>query len=148
MGVPPDCDPCQRTFEAVRTALAPIGIDVVAAPFDDAVAANLGEADLDIVDGGFGLDYPDGASLLSRSIRRALPEEWRPPGLDARIDRLDRLTGRARERAAARLALRLALRDVPVIPYGYDGVGALVSHRLGCNAPGDLDLAKLCVAND
>ena len=149
MGVPADCDPCQRTFEAVRTALAPIGIDVVAAPFDEAVAANLGEADLDIVDGGFQIEYPDGASLLTQTLRRALPPEWRPPGLDADVDRLDALSGRARERAAARLALRLALRDVPVVGYGYATVGALVSRRLGCDdTPGELDLTKLCVAND
>jgi hypothetical protein len=51
--------------------------------------------------------------------------------------------------AAARLALRLALRDVPVITYGYDIVGALVSRRLGCDVvEGELDLAKLCVAGD
>jgi ABC-type transport system substrate-binding protein len=149
MGVPADCDPCQRTFEAVRTALAPIGIDVVAATFDDAVAANLGEADLDIVDGGFGLDYPDGASLLGRIVHVAVPEQWRPPGITAAVERLDRLSGRARARAAARLALRLAVRDVPVIAYGYDGVGALVSRRLGCDTvDGELDLTKLCVASD
>ena len=149
MGVPADCDPCRRTFEAVRTALAPIGIEVVAARFDDEVVADLGHAELDIADGGFGIDYPDGASLLARVAHTALPEQWRPPGLDAEIDRLDRLSGPARARAAARLALRLAVRDVPVVAYGYDGVGALVSHRLGCDeVNGELDLLKLCVAGD
>jgi DNA-binding SARP family transcriptional activator/ABC-type transport system substrate-binding protein len=147
MGVPPDCDPCQRTFEAVRTALAPIGIEVAATTFDEAVAADLGEAGLDIVDGGFGLDYPDGASLLSRIVHTALPQQWRPAGLDAEIDRLDRMSGPARARAAARLALRLAVRDVPVVAYGYDSVGALVSHRLGCDdVEGAFDLTALCVA--
>ena len=149
MGVPDDCDPCQRTFDAVRTALAPIGIDVVAVKLDEAVAANLGHAEMDIIDGGFGIDYPDGASLLSRVVHTALPPEWRPPGLDADVDRLDRLSGRARADAAARLALRLALRDVPLITYGYDSLGALVSRRLGCDdVQGELDLTKLCVADD
>ena len=149
MGVPEDCDPCQRTFEAVRTALAPIGIDVVATKLDEAVAADLGEAEMDIIDGGFGIDYPDGASLLNRIVHRALPPEWRPPGLDANVKRLDRLSGKARADAAARLARRLALRDVPVIGYGYDTLGALVSYRLGCDdVDGELDLTKLCVAND
>ncbi len=149
MGVPADCDPCQRTFEAVRTALAPIGIEVVAARFDDEVVANLGQAELDIADGGFGIDYPDGASLLARVAHTALPAEWRPPGLDADVDRLDRLSGKARADAAARLALRLALRDVPLITYGYDSLGALVSRRLGCDdEPGAIDLTQLCVAND
>ena len=105
--------------------------------------------DLDIVDGGFQIEYPDGASFLTQTLRRALPPEWRPPGLDADVDRLDALSGRARARAAARLALRLALRDVPVVGYGYATVGALVSRRLGCDdTPGELDLTKLCVAND
>lgn len=149
MGVPADCIPCQRTFEAVRTALARIGIEVVAARFDDEVVADLGHAELDIADGGFGLDYPDGASLLTRVVNTALPQEWRPPGLDADIQRLERLSGRARARAAARLALRLALRDVPLITYGYDVVGALVSRRLGCDVvEGELDLLKLCVVSD
>ena len=149
MGVPADCDPCRRTFEAVRTALARIGIEVVAARFDDEVVADLGHAELDIADGGFGIDYPDGASLLARVAHTALPAEWRPPGLDAEIDHLERLTGEARAAAAARLALRLALRDVPVITYGYDGVGALISHRLGCDdIDGELDLLKLCVVSD
>ena len=76
-----------------------------------------------------------------------MPAEWRPPGLDAEIDHLDRLTGEARAAAAARLALRLALRDVPVITYGYDVVGALISHRLGCDdVDGELDLTTLCIA--
>jgi len=149
MGVPEDCDPCQRTFEAVRTALAPIGINVVAAKLDDAVAANLGEADIDIIDGGFGIEFPDGASLLNRIVHSALPPGWRPPGLDAEVDRLDHWSGNARADAAARLALRLALRDVPVIAYGYDSLGALVSRRLGCDdVPGSLDLASLCVRDD
>ena len=105
--------------------------------------------DLDIVDGGFQIEYPDGASFLTQTLRGALPSEWRPPGLDADVDRLDAFSGRARERAAARLALRLALRDVPVVGYGYATVGALVSRRLGCDdTPGELDLTKLCVAND
>ena len=149
MGVPADCDPCRRTFEAVQTALAPMGIDVVASRFDEEVVADLGHAELDIADGGFGIDYPDGASLLARVAHTALPAEWRPPGLDAEIDHLDRLTGEERAAAAARLALRLALRDVPLITYGYDVIGALVSRRLGCDhAEGELDLLRLCVAGD
>jgi ABC-type oligopeptide transport system substrate-binding subunit len=149
MGVPDDCDPCQRTFDAVRTALAPIGIDVVKTKLDEAVVANLGDAEMDIIDGGFGIEYPDGASLLSRVVHTALPSEWRQRGLDAQVGRLDHLSGKARADAAARLALRLAVRDVPVITYGYDSLGALVSHRLGCDeTPGDFDLTKLCVAND
>jgi hypothetical protein len=36
-----------------------------------------------------------------------------------------------------------------LITYGYDSLGALVSRRLGCDdVQGELDLTKLCVAND
>jgi hypothetical protein len=90
-----------RSGFRVRTALATIGIDVVAVKLDEAVAANLGHAEMDIIDGGFGIDYPDGAGLLSRVVHTALPPEWRPPGLDADVDRLDRLSGKARADAAA-----------------------------------------------
>ena len=104
---------------------------------------------MDIIDGGFGIDYPDGASLLTKIAHTALPREWRPPGLDAQVERLDRLSGTARSDAAGRLALRLALRDAPMIAYGYDRLGALVSRRVGCDeARGELDLTKLCVASD
>ena len=53
----------------------------------------------------------------------------------------------ARDEAAARLAMRLATVDVPVISYGYDSVGVLVSHRLGCDdVEGGSTSTKLCVA--
>ena len=149
MGVPKDCDPCQRTFEAVRTVLAPIGIDVVAVEIDDATATSPGDADVDIMDSGYGIDYPDGASLLRKLLSSGFPRDWFPPRVVIAIDRLDRLSGKARADAAALLAMRLALRDVPVIAYGYDSVGALVSRRLGCDdVQGELDLTKLCVAAD
>ena len=147
MGVPMDCDPCQRTFEAVRTALAPVGIDVVAVEIDDTTATSPGDADVDIMDSGYGIDYADGASLLRKLLSSGFSRDWFPPRVAIAIDRLDRLSGTARDEAAARLAMRLATVDVPVISYGYDSVGALVSHRLGCDdVEGELDLTKLCVA--
>ena len=102
---------------------------------------------MDIIDGGFGIDYPDGASLLTKIAYTALPREWRPPGLDAQVERLDRMSGTARSDAAGRLALRLALRDVPVIAYGYDRLGALVSRRVGCDHTSRASsTVELCVA--
>lgn len=150
MGVPNDCDPCLRTFEAVRSALAPIGIEVVAVAIHDSTAASTGRNDVDLMDSGYGIAYPDGASLLRQLVDfSGFSRTWLPPGVATAIDRLDRLSGPARDEAAARLAVRLATRDVPVISYGYDSVGALVSNRLGCDeAAGELDLTRLCVATD
>jgi hypothetical protein len=148
MGVPKDCDPCRQTFETVRTALAPVGIRVTAVEIDDSTVIAPGDG-LDIVDWGFGIAYADGASLLRRLLDTGIPRSWFPRGVESSIESVDRLSGRARDDAAARLAVRLAVRDVPVVAYGYYRLDALLSRRLGCDdVEGELDLTKLCVSSD
>ena len=148
-GVPVDCEPCRRTYQAVRTALAPIGIRVELVELDDPFAAiGGGEVPLDIVDSGFGSPYPDGVSML-RQLVEFSPPGWLPSDTAQAIEALEPLSGDARDRAAARLATQLAVRDAPVIAYGHRAVGALISRRIGCDdEPGVLELATLCIAGD
>ncbi len=78
-----------------------------------------------------------------------VPAAWLPPATRAAEDRLSRLTGAARDRAAVQLAARLARRDVPVVPYGTPTIGAVLSRDLGCRVwngvDAGLDLAALCL---
>src|SRR5207253_6877339 len=94
------------------------------------------------------IDYPDPASFLTRMFERDIPAAWQPNSVRGQIEHLASLAGPERYKAAFALASRLATRDVPVVAYGSDTLGAVVGPRLGCEvwsgSTQGLDLAALC----
>jgi DNA-binding SARP family transcriptional activator/ABC-type oligopeptide transport system substrate-binding subunit len=140
-----------RAFAAlVRSALAPLGIDVRLVAVAD-VSASLRDpaAAIHLAALETQLDYPDPASFLTQMLGHDVPATWLPRSVRAQVLRLDRLSGPARDRAAVRLALRLAKHKVPVVAYGTPTLGAVVGDRLGCRVWNGVDagpdLAALCV---
>jgi len=144
-------EPRSRAFAGlVRSALAPLGIEVRLVPVAD-VSASLRDpaADIQLAALETQLDYPNPASFLTQMLGHDVPAGWLPGSVRTRVLGLDRLTGSARDRAAIRLASRLAGREVPVVAYGTPTLGALVGDRLGCRVwngvDAGLDIAALCV---
>ena len=80
-----------------------------------------------------------------------VPRSWVPVATLAAVDRLDRLAGRARDRAAVQLARRIARNDVPIVPYGAPHIGLLLRPQLGCRRVDafdfELDLTTLCLTS-
>jgi hypothetical protein len=78
-----------------------------------------------------------------------VPRPWIPAATVTAVDRLDRLAGRARDRAAVQRARRIAATDVPVVPYGAPHIGLLLRPQLGCRRVDafdlELDLTTLCL---
>ena len=150
MAVQADASSSRELASRVRTALAPLGIDVRPVPVAD-VAASLRDprAQIDLAALQTELDYPDPASFLTEALGKDVPPSWLPRSTRAAVDRLAGLTGTNRDRAAVRLALRLAVRDVPVVPYGTPTIGAVLGPRLGCRVWNGVDsapdLAALCL---
>ena len=147
MAVQADASSSRELASRVRTALAPLGIDVRPVPVAD-VAASLRDprAQIDLAALQTELDYPDPASFLTEALGKDVPPSWLPRSTRAAVDRLAGLTGTNRDRAAVRLALRLAVRDVPVVPYGTPTIGAVLGPRLGCRVWNGVDSAPDLVA--
>ncbi len=136
----------------LQAQLAPLGIDVRPRVVRD-VAAALREPrdDIQVAALTTSLDYPDPASFLTRMLGQDVPAHWIPISTRAAIERLDRMTGVARDRAALALVDRLATSDVPVVAFGTQELGVVVGRRLGCRVwngvDAGLDLAALCLAH-
>ena len=139
-----------RLADLVRAELAPLGIDVRPRIVAD-VSAALRDPDEDLHLAALttSLDYPDPASFLSRMFGHDVPDRWLSTSTQAAVDRLDRLTGAARDRAAAALAASLSTSDVPVVAFGTRELGVVLGSRVGCRVwngvDAGLDLAALCV---
>jgi hypothetical protein len=148
MAVPENCEQCPSSFELVRAALAPIGIDVRSRPVPTLADVGSHPADFDLVDATTALEYPDPASFLERMFGHDMPRAWLPAHTRSELRRLARLGGAARDAAGVRLAARLETREVPVIAIGRPVIGQLFSPRIGCRVfPGSqlgVDLAALC----
>lgn len=139
-----------RLVDLVRAELAPLGIDVQPRIVPDLSAALRDpDEDLHLAALTTSLDYPDPASFLARMLGHDVPDRWLSTSTRAAVDRLDHLTGAARDRAAVGLASRLAKRDVPVVAFGTRELGVVLGRRLGCRVwngvDAGLDLATLCV---
>jgi ABC-type oligopeptide transport system substrate-binding subunit len=140
-----------RLADLVRAELAPIGIDVQPRIVPDLAAALRDpDEDLHLAVLTTSLDYPDPASFLARMLGHDVPDRWLSTSTHAAVDRLDGLTGAARDRAAAALAARIAISDVPVVAFGTRELGVVLGPRLGCRVwngvDAGLDLAALCLA--
>ena len=139
-----------RLADLVRAELAPLGIDVQPRIVPDlAGALRDPHEDLHLAALTTSLDYPDPASFLARMLGHDVPDRWLSTSTRAAVDRLDHLTGAARDRAAVGLASRLATRDAPVVAFGTRELGVVLGRRLGCRVwngvDAGLDLATLCV---
>jgi hypothetical protein len=143
-------EPGDHLAAIVQADLRPLGIVVEPVHVADvAAAARDARLDIRLAPLTTTLDYPDPASFLARLLRVDVPPSWLPESTRTAVARLDRLRGRARDRAAISLAARLERRDDPVVPYGTQVVGTLAGRNLGCRLwngvdPG-LDLATLCL---
>lgn len=139
-----------RFANIVRAALAPLGIDVRAVAVRNlSTVPSARQNRIQLAALETELDYPDPASFLTKMLGHDVPSAWLAPATRAAINRLSRLTGAARDRAAVQLATRLARRDVPVVPYGTPTIGAVLGSGLGCRVwngvDAGLDLAALCL---
>jgi ABC-type oligopeptide transport system substrate-binding subunit/streptogramin lyase len=139
-----------KMAEVVRAQLAPLGIEVQIRLVSDVAAAlrDPGEG-IQLVAVTTSLDYPNPASFLTRMLGHDVPRSWLPSSTRTAVDRIDRLTGTARDREAVALASRLAARDVPVVAFGTRELGVVLGPRLGCRTwngvDAGLDLAALCL---
>jgi hypothetical protein len=116
-------DDRERQFaDIVHAQLAPLGIDVRPVIVDDLAAAlRNSAADIQLAALRTGLDYPDPGSFLTQMLGKDVPAGWLPSSTRVAVDRLAKLTGSARDRAAHALADRLATGDVPIVAYGTPG---------------------------
>jgi hypothetical protein len=134
----------------LQAQLAPLGIDVQPRVVGD-IAAALRDPrdDIQLAALTTSLDYPDPASFLTRMLSHDVPAHWLSNATRAAVERLDLMTGAARDRAALALADRLAGADVPVVAFGVQELGVVLGRRLGCRVwngvDAGLDLAALCL---
>ncbi|CAN5332544.1 hypothetical protein BH18ACT14_BH18ACT14_01880 [soil metagenome] len=150
MGVPAGCPQCRQSFEAVKSALAPIGIDVELREAEDiGLAVREPGTDIDLWDSGTTLDFADSMSFLTAMFGGDVPPSWLPASVRA-LEPGTTLSGPRRQAAAAASAARLARVEVPVVAVGYPVLGELFSPRLGCRVfppfGFGVDLAALCLA--
>jgi DNA-binding SARP family transcriptional activator/ABC-type oligopeptide transport system substrate-binding subunit len=140
----------QQFIATVHAALAPLGIDVKPVLVDNLAAALRDRtANIQLANLNTSIDYTDPASFLTQMLGRDVPSDWLPASVSVAVQHVAGLTAAARDRAALALADRLATRDVPVIAYGTQTLGAVVGTRLGCRiwngTDEGLDLAALCL---
>jgi DNA-binding SARP family transcriptional activator/ABC-type transport system substrate-binding protein len=133
----------------LRAQLRPIGLRVRLKAFKGAnTAARERDAKIDMMDQGI-YGQLDGPSFLDSVFSNAMPPSWVRPEVSRAVERVDRLSGSARQPAAAVLANRLAARDVPLIPYGNKVNAEFLAPTLGCRvfppASSGVDLAALCL---
>jgi len=152
MAIEPGCTECERLFEHVRDALAPLGIQVRAGSFDETYGdLHSGHARFDMIPLWIGVDFPDGATFLSNMLGGDIPPDWLPRGVLAAVEHLQGLRTGEREGATHDLAERLTRDVVPAVAYGREVTTAFFSPRLGCRAfppfGFGVDLAALCLTD-
>ncbi len=146
MAVSPGCAECRRSYEIARTALARVGITLHRRTAGIAAVRRQPDA-FDLLLTSVGLEYPDGATFLSRMLTSAVPRAWQLEATRTAVRRLGRLEGAARDAAAADLAVRLAEHASPVVALGHPAIGQRFSTRLSCRVSPrfGVDLAALCL---
>jgi DNA-binding SARP family transcriptional activator/ABC-type transport system substrate-binding protein len=149
MGIQAGYPPALEQGRLVRSELRPIGLRVRLKAFEDAgTAARKRGAKIDMMDQGI-YGQADVPSFMHGVFFYAMPPSWVLPEVGRAVERVGRLSGSARQSAAAALADRLVARDVPLIPYGNKVNGEFLARRLGCRvfppASSGVDLASLCL---
>jgi DNA-binding SARP family transcriptional activator/ABC-type transport system substrate-binding protein len=148
MAIQANSDPSLEQGRLLRAELRPIGLRVRLKAFGnpDAAARKRG-AKIDMRDQGI-YGWPDGPSFLDGVFYYAMPPSWVRPEVGQAVERLGRLSGSARQSAAAALADRVVAHDVPLIPYGNKVNAEFLAPTLGCRifppASSGVDLAALC----
>jgi serine/threonine-protein kinase len=148
---------CLTTARIVRANLAPIGLSVRIARFDDpfGAAARPG-ARYDILVSRWYWDWPDTGQVLNLWFN---PEGYRPPWAPSlvaipaanrrELERAGRLQGPAREAAYQAAAVRLERDVAPFAAYATPLLPELFSARAGCAVTppvvGATDLGSLCL---
>ena len=134
--------------EAVRSSLAPIGINVEFDGFSVLGDPNERGTKVDLIGRGTELWYPDPATFLYDMLLFEMPGWWLPEGVAQELEELAGLTGAERRSTAAALADRLAVDEVPVAMIWSAAVPTLLSPNLGCRVfppfGYGVDLAALC----
>ena len=153
MGVDRACPECNPTYESIRAALAPLGIRVRAAPSDD-LDQDLysGRSDFDMIPVSWStVDFPDGATFLSRMMGGDIPPDWLPSGVLSSVDELQGMPTGPREDATRELGERLTREIVPAVAFARERTSAYFSPRLGCRSfhpfGFGVDLAALCIVD-
>jgi hypothetical protein len=152
MAVDSACWKCGQLADLVAAQLRPLGITVVPDGVANVPAAMRSARDrIDLAAISTELPFPDSASFLKQMLAHDLPRSWVPAATLTAVDRLDRLAGRARDRAAIQMARGIAATDVPVVPYGAPHIGLLLRPQLSCRRVDafdfELDLTTLCLTS-
>jgi hypothetical protein len=152
MAVDSGCWKCGQLAHLLAAQLRRLGIMVVPVEVANVPAAMRSMRDrIDLAAISTELPFPDPASFLTHVLAHDVPRSWVPAATLTAVDGLDRLAGRARDRAAVQLARRIAGADVPVVPYGAPHIGLLLRPQLGCRRLDafdfELDLTTLCLTS-
>src|SRR5215211_1743291 len=153
MGIVADCGQCLREAQEVRADLARIGIRVRIEEFENPwETAREPGAEIDILDGGWSLDYADPAEFLRGMLLDTPAPHWLPRGVRVDVLKVARLEGADRMAAAAQLADRLAVKEVPFAAVGTGVITGFLSPRLSCRVfppfGYGVDLAALCLDDE
>jgi ABC-type transport system substrate-binding protein/class 3 adenylate cyclase len=138
--------------------LAPLGITLEVEKFDDVVSAIAKpNANYDLADAGWGLDWPDPSDFLNLVFTSTgFRPSWAPQALYPlpsvyvhRLDQARTLAGTARTRTYAQLDRELARDVVPIAAYGTPVLPEFFSARVGCRVEqpiiGMADIGALCI---
>jgi ABC-type transport system substrate-binding protein len=118
--------------EAVRSSLAPIGINVEFDGFPVLGNPYMRGTEVDLMSTSAELWYPDPATFLYDMLLDRMPDWWLPEGVARELEELARMTDAERRSTAAALAARLAIDEVPVAAIWSAAVPTLLSPNLGC----------------
>jgi peptide/nickel transport system substrate-binding protein len=149
---------CKNRALVVADSLRKIGLDVRLKMTTGLLTlASVKGTKFDIADVITKPDYGDPYALIDklldgrviRSVANTNISYYSDPHLDAEIDRAQRMTGVARDRAYGRLGIEVARRDAPLAAYAVLNARVFVSQRVGCvtyQPVYGLDLAGICLA--
>ena len=150
----PDCTGRARVL---RANLAKIGIKARIKSFDDQFGeANKPGAVWDLLDAGWGLDWPDPSNIFNVLVAEVgFRPSWAPPPAlsDSRVDeelqRAAALLPPKRYAAYRRIERRLLQGEIPFVPFENPVVPEFFSERIGCKVfhpvYASVDIGALCV---
>lgn len=103
---------------AVKAQLHPVGIEIRIKEMDDDPAPALARAHVDLVETGYESPLPGHETFLAAMLGHDVPSAWLPARVRSKVERVARLYGLDRTKAATRLAQAFARPDVHVAAFG------------------------------